>query len=163
MLGRRPSTCAAIAAVLFLTVPVGAQLNILTNRYDAQRTGANLSETTLTAANVTSSRFGKLHSLPVDGAVYAQPLYVSGLAVNGVARNVLFVATMNDKVYAFDADDSSPEPLWRRDFTNPPSVTPVPIGDIVAPNMNIVGNVGIQSTPVIDASTGTIYLVARTK
>ena len=76
---------------------------------------------------------------------------------------MLYVATMNDKVYAFDADSSSPTPLWMRDFTNPPSVTPVPITDIAAANRNIVGNVGIQSTPVIDAASGTIYLVARTK
>jgi hypothetical protein len=138
-------------------------VNVLTNRYDAARTGANLSETKLTVANVNVSQFGKLYSYPVDGSVYAQPLYVSGVLINGTPRNVLYVATMNDKVYAFDADSSSAAPLWMRDFTNPPSVTPVPIADIVGPNFNVVGNVGIQSTPVIDAASGTIYLVARTK
>jgi hypothetical protein len=66
-------------------------------------------------------------------------------------------------VYAFDADSASASPLWARDFTSPPSVTAVPITDIVADNLNIVGNVGIHSTPVIDPATGTIYLVARTK
>lgn len=156
-------TLGRIAALLLLTSPAHGQVNILTNRYDGARTGANLSETTLTVANVNPSQFGKLYSYPVDGSVYAQPLYVSGVVINGVPRNVLYVATMNDKVYAFDADSSSPSPLWMRDFTNPPSVTPVPIADIVAPNKNIVGNVGIQSTPVIDAASGTIYLVARTK
>ena len=97
-----------------------------------------------------SGTFGKLSSYSVDGSVYAQPLYVPGLTIGGTPRNVLFVATMNDKVYAFDADSTSSPPLWIRDFTNPPSVTPVPITDITVPNFNIVGNVGITSTPVID-------------
>lgn len=148
-----------------LTVPIAlqAQISITTNRYDPQRTGANLSETTLTTSNVNPTQFGKLYSYPVDGAVYAQPLYVPGVTVNGSRRNVLYVATMNDKVYAFDADSASASPLWMRDFTNPPSVTPVPITDIVSANLNVVGNVGIQSTPVIDRAAGTIYLLARTK
>jgi hypothetical protein len=144
-------------------VPVRAQVDILTNRYDPQRTGANLAETILTAENVNVSRFGKLYSYPVDGAVYAQPLYVAGVMIDGIARNVLYVATMNDKLYAFDADLPPAPPLWMRDFTSPPSVTAVPITDLVAPNLNIIGNVGIHSTPVIDRATGTIYLVARTK
>ena len=70
---------------------------------------------------------------------------------------------MNDKLYAFDANSASPSPLWMRDFTSPPAVTAVPITDIAAPNLNIIGNVGIHSTPVIDQATGTLYLVARTR
>jgi PQQ-like domain len=140
-----------------------AQIDVLTNRYDPQRTGANLRETTLTADNVNASQFGKLYSYPVDGAVYAQPLYASNVTIGGVVRNVLYVATMNDKVYAFDADSASSTPLWTKDFTNPPSVTAIPITDITAAGLNIVGNVGIQSTPVIDRSSNTIYLVARTR
>jgi hypothetical protein len=160
---RLPILGRLVAALLLISSSASAQVDILTNRYDQARTGANLSETALTTANVNVNQFGKLYSYPVDGSVYAQPLYVRGVTINGTPRNVLYVATMNDKVYAFDADSSSPSPLWLRDFTNPPSVTPVPIGDIVAPNLNIVGIVGIQSTPVIDRATGTIYLVARTK
>src|SRR3954454_21807825 len=95
------------AALIALPAPVVAQVNILTNRYDPQRTGANLAETTLTAGNVTAARFGKLYTIPVDGAVYAQPLYVGGVTIGGVVRNVLYVATMNDKLYAFDADQPS--------------------------------------------------------
>ena len=91
------------------------QINILTNHYDKLRTGANLSETTLQVANVNVSQFGKLYSYPVDGPVQAQPLYVTGVDINGALRNALYVATMNDKVYAFDADRNSP-PLWMRDF-----------------------------------------------
>ena len=159
----RPPILGCCLAILLLAWPAQAQVSITTNRYDGARTGANLGETQLTAANVNVSRFGKLSTYPVDGSVYAQPLYVPGVVIGGTPRNVLYVATMNDKVYAFDADSASATPLWMRDFTSPPSVTPVPITDIVAPNKNIVGNVGIQSTPVIDRSSNTIYLLARTK
>ena len=154
---------AVVILALFWPAASEAQVNVLSNHYDSGRTGANLSETVLTAGNVNAAQFGKLYRYPVDGSVYAQPLYVSGVRINNIPRNVLYVATMNDKVYAFDADSSSPTPLWTRDLTSPPSVTPVPITDIVAANLNIVGNVGIESTPVIDAVAGTIYLVARTK
>jgi len=146
-----------------VATPAAAQIDILTNRYDPQRTGANLSESALTSANVNVNRFGKLYAYPVDGAVYAQPLYVRGVVINGAPRNVLYVATMNDKVYAFDADVASANPLWMRDFTDPPTVVPVPISDIVAGNLNIIGNVGITGTPVIDRGSGKLYLVARTK
>ena len=161
----RLRTIALVCLGVLTCVPatVQAQVNVLTNRYDPQRTGANLVEKTLTATNVNPTRFGKLYSLPVDGAVYAQPLYVSGISINGVVRNVLYVATMNDKVYAFDADRASSAALWVRDFTSPPAITPVPIADIVGDGLNIVGNVGIQSTPVIDRASNTLYLVARTK
>jgi hypothetical protein len=152
-----------LVATIVAAWPVQAQIAISTNRYDGGRTGANLSESRLTAANVNVTQFGKLYSYPVDGAVYAQPLYVPGVTIGGTTRNVLYVATMHDKVYAFDADSASPSPLWMRDFTSPPLVTPVPITDIVAANKNIVGNVGIQSTPVIDVASRTIYLLARTK
>ena len=163
--GRRSASRAAACLLAAVVTPIvlHAQLNILTNRYDPQRTGANLVETTLTAANVNVGRFGKLYSYPVDGAVYAQPLYVSGVTIGGTLHNVLYVATMNDKLYAFDADSPSPSPLWVVDFTNPPAITPVPITDIASPNLNIVGNVGIHGTPVIDRAAGTIYFVARTK
>ena len=159
---RRTAWALMLVCCLFPRLAI-AQIDILTNRYDQARTGANLSETTLTTANVNSRQFGKLFSYPVDGSVYAQPLYVSGVTINGVQKNVLYIVTMNDRVYAFDADSSSPTPLWSRNFTNPPSVTPVPITDIAGSNLNVVGNVGIQSTPVIDRSTNTIYFVARTK
>jgi hypothetical protein len=151
------------ATLGFVPTALEAQVDVVTNRYDGARTGANLRETTLTAANVNVNQFGKLYSYPVDGAVYAQPLFVSGVPIQGTMRNVLFVATMNDKVYAFDADSTSPTPLWKTDFTSPPSVTAVPMTDIVSPSQNIYGNVGIESTPVIDRAAGTLYLVARTK
>ena len=121
------------------------------NRYDRSATGANISETVLNSRSVNAAGFGKLYSYDVDGAMYAQPLYVSGLG----GHNVLYVATMNDKVYAFDADKSGP-PLWIRNFTDEMAgVTPVPVADITNRNdLNVVGNAGIESTPVIDAAAG---------
>ena len=163
---RRVLVCfLAIATLSSASIALAGPVDILTNRYDGGRTSANLGETTLSPANVNVQQFGKLYSYPVDGAVYAQPLYVTGVQIQGTLRNVLYVATMNDKVYAFDADSASPTPLWITDFTNPPAVTAVPVPDITGSttNQNIYGNAGIESTPVIDRATNTIYLVARTK
>jgi hypothetical protein len=159
-----------MARLLLLFVPMilvvngllNGEVNVGTNHY-GQATGTNLSETTLTADNVNITQFGRLYAYPVDGSVFAQPLYVAGVAINGARRNVLYVATMNDKVYAFDADSPSLTPFWVRDFTSPPSVTAIPVGDTVAGDVNGAANVGIQSTPVIDSASGTLYLVARTK
>ena len=141
------------------------QINIPTERYDNSRLGANFSETQLTTSNVTASTFGKLWSYTVSGSVQAQPLYVQNVNIPGKGtHNVLYVVTMNDVVYGFDADSSSNTPLLSLDLTTQVSgSTPVPITDIVGPGLNIVGNVGITSTPVIDLSTNTMYLVARTK
>jgi len=153
-----------VTALILLPIGLGAQINVVENRYDAARTGANLLETVLNVNNVRPGQFGKLYSYPVDGPVYAQPLYVSNLTIGGVRRNVIFVATMNDKVYAFDAGSSSPTPLWLTDFTNPPAVTAVPITDVLPVNAgNIVGNLGVQGTPVIDMTSKTMFLVARTE
>lgn len=159
---------------LFCAHLASAQVPILTNRYDNARTGANLNETQLNTSNVSVNNFGKLWTYSVDGSVFAQPLYVPGLSINGGVHNVLYLVTMTDKVYAFDADSSSL--LWCESFTsdtsggctNPagvtPGATPVPIADIVSNNfLNIVGNVGIESTPVIDPVSNTMYLLARTK
>jgi hypothetical protein len=148
-----------LLALVLVPFGIAAQVNITQNRYDPQRTGANLVETILTPANVNPTSFGKLYSYPVDGTVYAQPLYMSGLSINGASRNVLFVATMDNKVYAFDADSPSATPLWSRSFG-----TPIPMTDILPVNTgNVIGNLGIQGTPVIDRATQTMYLVARTK
>ena len=148
--------------------PVKAQLNVTTERYDNSRTGANLNETVLTTSNVNSTHFGKVYSYTVSGSVQAQPLYVAGLTIPGQGvHNVLYVVTMNDIVYAFDADSNAVNGgiLWTLNLANSANqVTPIPIADIVnANNLNIVGNVGIESTPVIDTSSNTMYLVARTK
>lgn len=147
------------------TLPLAGQTPVLMNRYDAYTTGANTRESTLTAASVGGAAFGKLYSYYVDGAVFAQPLYVPGLRIAGqLPRSVVFIATTADKVYAFDADNPGP-PLWLRDFTNElAGVTPVPIIDITNSNdENVVGTAGIIETPVIDAATNALYVVARTR
>ncbi|HVW67954.1 MAG TPA: PQQ-binding-like beta-propeller repeat protein [Steroidobacteraceae bacterium] len=133
--------------------------DVVTYKNDTSRTGQNLTETRLTSANVTSSTFGLLRNLMVDGKVDAQPLYLSRLEVNGTPRNVVFVATENDSVYAFDADTGST--LWH--------VSLLPSGESLSDSRGcgqVTPNIGITSTPVIDRSAGTngvIYVVAMSK
>src|SRR5438093_6490380 len=97
--------------------PAVAQVNVLTYHNNNARTGENLNETLLTPANVNSNTFGKLFTYSVDGYVYAQPLYVSGLNIPGQGiHNVLFIATEHNTVYAFDADSNAGPAgglLWR--------------------------------------------------
>lgn len=141
--------------------------NVITNRYNNSRTGANLSETTLTVSNVNSSSFGALFSLTVSGSVYAQPLYVSGVTIPGKGvHNVLYVCTMEDIIYAFDADSNTganASPLWTLNLTNPPdAVAPTWKQITGSANGNVNGTVGIMSTPVINVAKNAIFVVART-
>ena len=98
-----------IAFVLFcsVVVPVFAQTPVLTQHNDNARTGQNTSETSLTTSNVNVNQFGKLFAMPVNGQVYAQPLYVPGVTINGGVHNVVIIATEADSVYAYDADSAS--------------------------------------------------------
>src|SRR5947207_6091366 len=115
-------------SLLFAAAGLFAQPALVMNRYDEATTGGNLHETILNPANVNAATFGKLYSYYVDGSVFAQPLYVPGVQIPGRgARNVLYVATMNDHVYAFDADRPG-TPLWMRALTDEMAgVTPVPV------------------------------------
>lgn len=137
------------AAVNVINAPPGV-VSVLTYHNDDVRDGANTSETTLTPANVNSQQFGKLYSYPVDGQIYAQPLYVPNLSVGGVLHNVVFVETENDTVYAFDADGLQQTALWQRHLG-----TPLQIND----DEGIKPLLGITSTPVIDNTTNTMYLL----
>ena len=92
---------------------------VLTYHNDNARTGQNLQESVLTPANVNAVQFGKLFSLPVDGYIYAQPLYMADLNIGGQLHNVAFVATEHDSVYAFDADNPGAAPLWHTSFIDP--------------------------------------------
>src|ERR1700722_19074421 len=115
------SRAAVLALVCSLLTLCGrAQVNVTTYHNTKQRTGANILETILTPANVNPAQFGKLFSQVVDGFLYAQPLYVSNVPVAGLGiHNVVYVATMNDSVYAFDADSragTNAKPLWQVSF-----------------------------------------------
>jgi Abnormal spindle-like microcephaly-assoc'd, ASPM-SPD-2-Hydin len=150
---------------LFAALPAFAQTfsGVLTWHNDNGRTGQNLQETTLAPANVNVNSFGKVFSFPVDGNIFAQPLYVPAVSIaNQGTHNVVYVATENDSVYAFDADGLSTTPLWQVSFLNPPNIVPQPcttanIGCVITPN------VGITGTPVIDPVGQTLYVVSTTQ
>jgi hypothetical protein len=126
------------------------------------RTGQNLGETTLTPSNVNTSSFGKLFSVPVDGQIYAQPLYVPNVSITGATHNVVCVATEDDSIYAFNADVSS-APLWYVSLIDtahgatPGETTGNTESDLSSTCTDTIPQAGITSTPVIDPSTGTMY------
>ena len=137
-----------------LLAQLGAQVTVGMSQYDYERTGTNLQEWILHPSNVNSAGFGKLFSRSVDASVYALPLIVPNLNIAGERRNVLFVATMGNTVYAFDADDPARvEPYWSKNLGTP------------APGDSWIGPVhhGILSTPFIDVPTGTLYTVTMVR
>ena len=157
-----------VFVVLFVLVGVtigGAQEPVTTWHYDNARSGANPNETILTPLNVNFHQFGKLFTQPVDGLVIGQALYLPGVTIpgNGV-HNVVYVATMHDSVYAFDADSatgSNSRPLWHTSFLINGATT-VPIALQGCGTTTAWTEVGIVSTPVIDPVAGTLYVVAKT-
>lgn len=154
----------------FSTVGFGA-VGVLTQHNDNNRSGENLYETTLTVTNLSTNEFGLLYSRAVDDEIYAQPLVMTNVGIPGVGlRNLLIIATVNDTVYAYDADDPSVgAPYWTNSFIQPPGVVPVSVVDEDAIGacggsyQDFDDNFGIVGTLVIDPVSGTIYLVARTK
>ena len=165
----RTNTTFALAWALLLPVSALAQTSVTTQHNDAARTGANLTETVLTTTNVNVSQFGKLFERAVDDEIYAQPLLRRRRDVPGVGvRNVVYVATNNDSVYAFDADDPAQSaPLWRVNYTNPAAgIVPVSrtdVGQACGTYVDFAGNIGIGGTPAIDPVSQTMYFVTRTK
>jgi len=147
-------SASAIVAVTDLT-------GVYTQHNDPQRTGQNVNEYGLTPATVSPSTFGQLFSCPVDSYVYAQPLWVANLNVGGKVRNVVFIATEHDSVYAFDADSPSCVQLWQVNFlgTGVTTMGPSDLGG----NTDITPEIGITSTPVIDPATNTLYVTPKTK
>jgi hypothetical protein len=132
--------------------------DVLTWHYDLARTGVQPNERILTPRSVGPSTFGKLFAFMVDGAVYAQPLYVSNLAIGGATRDVIFIATQHDSVYAFDATGASVEPLWHVSLLQA-GETPVAAEDVLT--TDIAPEIGITGTPVIDRSTGALYVASK--
>ena len=149
-------------SILFLTSLAFCQVQVLTEHNDVTRSGANVSESYLTPANVNFSTFGKLFTQTVDGYVVGQPLYLSAVSFpNGMKHNVVYVTTQHDSVFAFDAD-SYQAPLWSVSFINPAAgITPVPISDYGCGGTGFT-EIGIVSTPVIDPVAGTIFVLAKT-
>jgi hypothetical protein len=122
-----------------------------------------VNETKLTTTNVNVNTFGKLFPLALDGWAFGQPLYAAKVSMKSGVHNVVYVATMHDSVYAFDADlQQAASPLWHRTFLNPNAgVNPVPMADVG--EGTLYPEIGILSTPVIDPGSQTIYVVAATK
>ncbi|HEX7653095.1 MAG TPA: hypothetical protein VF607_06290, partial [Verrucomicrobiae bacterium] len=144
---------------------------VLTQHNNLAHTGANLDESILTVTNVNTNGFGLLYTRPVDDQLYAQPLIVTNVTIPGQgAHNLVILATVNDSVYAYDADDGTvTAPYWTNSFINPPTIVAPNNADMSALGAcggsynDFSGNIGIVSTPVIDPVAGTLYLVARTK
>ena len=142
--------------------PNPQSISVLTQHNDNTRSGWNDNETALTTSNVNVQQFGKLFTMPVDDQVYAQPLVVGHVVISGGTHNVAFVATVNNSVYAFDADDGTL--YWQKNFTasgmRPPTHVDM-TGACGGSYQDFSGHIGIVGTPVIDTTRGTIYFVAR--
>jgi len=138
---------------------VQAQVNVTTYHNDISRTGQNTQETILAPSNVNSSQFGKLFTVSVDGKVLAQPLYLANVYIAGGTHNVLYVATEHDSIFAIDADVGT---IYTQ-------VSLIPSGGSTVNSItdldctDTVPEVGISGTPVIDPSSGTLYVVAKSK
>lgn len=150
------------------TIAVTDLTGVFTRHEDGARTGQNLQEYALTPAVVSSAgSFGKLFQCTLDGSAYAQPLYVANLSIAGGVHNVVFVATENDSVYAFDADASPCVTYWHASFVNGSSVVPVPASipyqSSLLANWDILNEIGITGTPAISSTSGTLYVVAKTQ
>jgi archaellum component FlaF (FlaF/FlaG flagellin family) len=142
-----------LAILILFFSSAWAQTSVVMSQYGPERTAANLDEHLLRPSNVNAGAFGKLFSRSVDDSIYALPLIVPNLNLDKRGRrNVMFVATMGNTVYAFDADDpTATQPYWSRNLG-----TPTPGQTWIGP-----AHLGILSTPCIDLSTGTLYTVAK--
>jgi hypothetical protein len=142
--------------------------DVWTQHYDNARTGATLVETKLNTSNVNGASFGKLFARAVDDQIYAQPLYLAGVPAAGKTRNVVYVATVNNSVYLFDADDPavSRSLVARNLMEVAPAGARPPVnselGQACTSYSDFAGNIGVIGTPVIDVAAGTMYVVART-
>ncbi len=154
------------------TVAITDLSGVTTYHNNLSRNGANTQEYALSSSSVTSSTFGKLFSCTVDGAVYAQPLWVPNLTIASVKRNVVLVATQHDSLYAFDADSNSTPctPLWHANLidsahganSGETSVPSSGSGALVGQGSgDITPEVGVTGTPVIDPTTNTLYVVSK--
>src|SRR5262252_5059790 len=147
-------------SIIAVLIAIGTGLlasDLTTGQNDASRTAATTTETVLNTSNVSALKFGKVATRSVDGHIYAQPLYAQGVGVGSLRRaNVVYVATMHNSVYAFDADSSDSgvaAPYWQRNLG---AAVPGTREGYVQPE------IGILSTPVLEPSSGTLFVVAAT-
>lgn len=149
--------------LIFASSLLSAQTAVTMYQYDTYRSGTNTHETILTPSNVNVNQFGRQKVFNVTGFVYAQPLYVPNVVINGVSHNVVYVVTEHDQVYAFDVNSGAQ--LWQKNLliTTGPllQVTPVSSSDVNCTDM--VPEIGVTGTPVIDTTLNAMYLVAKTK
>ena len=143
----------AFSSALLVFWSIAYSIDVTKVQYNLGCTGANTTETILTPANVTVASFGKIFTKPVDGNVYAQPLYLQDFTIGDSVYNVLIVCTEKNSIYAFDADNGTAEALWHRSL--PPPQT-------IASCRNITPSYGITATPVIDRNAGALYVQAAT-
>jgi Legume lectin domain/Chitobiase/beta-hexosaminidase C-terminal domain len=157
----RCATITAIGISLLVSLSARAQVDVTTWHNDLARSGVNSQETILTTANVNTNTFGRLFSVTVDGQVYAQPLILSGVSIGGGTHNVVYIATEHDSVYAIDADSGA---TYAQVSLIPAGGTTVNTSSDLTPACgDIEPEVGITGTPVIDPSSNTLYVVAKSK
>jgi hypothetical protein len=142
------------------SVAVTDLAGVYTFHNDLGRTGQNLQEYALTPATVSGGTFGKRWSCPLDGEIYAQPLFVANLAIGGGVHNVVFLATQNDSIYAIDADDAGCVTYWHKNLLGT-GVTTISYTDLGG--CNDITQFGITGTPVIDPVALKLYFVAATE
>ena len=154
------------------TIQVGVTdlAGVFTYHNDNARDGANTQEYALTPANINSTTFGKLFSCKADGAIYAQPLWAANITVNGSKRNVVFVATEHDGLFAFDADANPCAQLWSINLIDTahgaaPGETTIPAGStnylVTGGDTFLSPEIGVTGTPVIDPAKNTLYVVSQ--
>ena len=151
-------TSVSAAALVLTSISGQAQVSVPTWHNDLSRTGANTQETILTPANVNGTQFGRLFQIPVDGVVTAQPLILSGVEVGGSIHNVAYVVTEHDSVYAIDAQNGA---TYAQVSLIPAGGTTVNSqSDLMPGCKDILPEIGIVGTPVIDPASNTLYVVA---
>src|SRR5262245_59896298 len=153
----------ALLPLLLIARMPAIATDVVTHHNNPQRTGAVLDETTLTPQSIKTQKFGRLFSLLVDGQVYAQPLVVSGLDMPGKGpRNVVFLATMRNMVYAYDGDRANEPFFWSKSLGGPMPFDRIP-KDAGAQlgQYSSRPDIGIASTPVIDRTRGRMYVIAK--
>jgi outer membrane protein assembly factor BamB len=154
----RPAALLAALVLLTTAASANAQVDVLMQHNSLSRTGTNPRETVLTPADVNKDGFGMLFKRVLDDQLYTQPLLVTGVKVDGGTHSIVYVTTVNNSVYAFDANDpEATAPIWHVNFGTPPNLHSTNFGCL---DMN--GQMGIVGTPVIDKARGVLYVVAET-